>query len=485
MASEAENVTRLMTRLRAEGDAPTIDSLEAIFRNMQIQLANLNNTDAVRLDSVDLTNEQSVTAFVNREKINKTYKETMAVLSRVVRTAILTGKISKLTLHNPTVSQEMKYWREIDEVKENTSEGQRALQQIPIFTGDSIVSWVSFEHPWMIAIKNKNLSETTLRTALVSKLQGPAGMYYLSLDRVERLGFAEVMEKMRERYTRDSTSAVNAVSTMFQKQNEQVLDFNARILLAGRGLLPIPPKELSVISYPRSEYTLPNPMFSDQEREYEMQHKASLNLLTRYFLSGLRGDIKDRVASDKYTDYQDLVNAAVKAEWMKDSVFVSSKVHHVQQKNDTDSDNNDEDEEQAEANVLRGQSKFKGKNVMTKKRPQSHPYKKELYKKEFIPPQTKGEIRKATKQDQCFYCQKYGHFSKDCFSKKKGKSNFRMKVNQSDFQVFQQMKKRNYPKGKVHFTQADEYYDPEENDENENQEESDAEDEYEIVVYDE
>jgi hypothetical protein len=229
------------------------------------------------------------------------------------------------------------------------------------------------------------------------------------------------------------------------------------------------------MKFPTSEYTFPNPLFVDQEKAYDLQHKLALTHITKYFLSGLRGDIKDRIASDKYISYSELVDAAEKAEWMKDSVIVS-RVHHLQQ---ADEDEEEEDESMAEANVLKGQRKFSGKKVQVNKyKSQPSPYKKGNFAQA-----AKKEIRKATKEDQCFYCQKHGHFSKDCFQKKKGKSNIRMKVNQSDFRVFQQMKKRGQI-GKVHLTQANEYYDPEEDDENNQQmDEDDTEDTYEIEIY--
>jgi hypothetical protein len=474
MTDSAESVASLIAKVRSGNDEISEATLENLFQELKLQITNLQHTDAAQLEQVDLTSEQSVRVFVTNLKRQNNHKVAMDKLSAVVRTAIYTGKINKLNLHHPTVAQEMQYWREIDDVKENVGEGMRALEQIPIFTGDGVVSWISFEHPWMVAIKNKNLSETTLRTALVSKLQGAAGIYYLSLDRVERLGFAEVMEKLRERYTRDSTSAVNVVSNMFQKQNERVLDFSARILLAGRGMLPVAPKELSVMKFPSSEYTFPNPLFIDQEKSYDLQHKLSLTHITKYFLSGLRGDIKDRITSNKYTSYTESVDAAEKAEWMKDSVIVA-KVHHLQQ---ADDDEDEEDESAAEANVLKGQRRSTGKKMqLTKFKSQTSPYKKGNFVHS-----TKKDIRKATKEDQCFNCQKYGHFSKDCFQKKKGKSNIRMKVNQTDFRVFQQMKRRGQM-GKVHLTQADEYYDPEEDKENEQPMDDDTEDTYEIEIY--
>jgi hypothetical protein len=372
----------------------------------------------------------------------------MPLFSKHIRTGILTGTISKLRLRNPTVDQEMKYWRALmtDRDLPNVSEGQRALQNIPVFTGEGTVTWNTFEHPWMVAIRNKNLTEMTLRTALVSKLQGTAGVFYMTTDRAHLMDFAEVMEKLRKRYTQDPTSSLNAVASTFQKSKEAVEDFNARMLLAAGGLLPTPPRELAVLQVGASEWTFPNPLLQEQEKEYEAQRDGALRLIVRYFLAGLRPEIREKVTSDVYTDYRQLVEAAIKAERMRQTVLSMGHVHHVRESDDP---------AEAEANAL--QAKWKGRKVKVKKG------KPEM------------EQSRATKDTKCFECGKMGHFARDCRSRDPSK---RIRVNKKIFQTARQMKNRSGNPAQAHnvaATSDDAYYDPEEEEEYEVEEEEEEE----------
>jgi hypothetical protein len=470
------DVNAALERLRkaAPRNTTEVDDLEKLIKDLQGRVDTLS---VQTRGTVDLKDEAAVKRWITDKEKEVTPKEAREAFGNLVRTMIMNGKVSQLSIKNPTVDQEMAYWRKIMDDKEipNASEGQRALQQIPVFTGDGSIPWVSFEHPWLVAIKNKNLSEATLRTALISKLQGTAGYYYLTLERVEKLSFADVMEEMRKRYTRDSTSAVNAVSSIFQKTNEQVLDYNARILLAGKGLLPIPPKELAVLSYATESFVFPNPLYNEQEREYQSKMHSSMNLLTRHFLAGLRPEIKDGIAPDKYTEYQNLVDAAVNAEWMRDTVTSVGRVHHLDHENQQleeveENDNN-------EVNFIRRKRvvRFTARRPMTKNKSPSR-FKQRK-------PQAGHEVRKATIDDQCFNCKKFGHFSKDCYQKKgmrqSERPKHRMRVSQADYRTFAKIKKGIKPKpGQVHFIDegpVENYYDPEEEEESEEESESEYE----------
>jgi hypothetical protein len=287
------------------------------------------------------------------------------------------------------------------------SEGLKSLQSIPVFTGDHTLPWLQFEHRWIIAIKNRNLSEQTLRTALASKLQGVAFTYYLSLDRVETLSFSEVLSLMRKRYTQDSTTAINHVRSISQNPHEPVEDYSARLLIAAKGMMPEGPRELVVLKYSSGDqYVFPNPLKADQERAYEAQYELAKIQLTPYFLGGLRSDIRQLLTSDKYVNFDDLVSAAVKAEWMRNSSSRSAHVHNLE--------GSQEGSQEAEANAAFGNYRGRGRGRGRGARGGGG-------RGNFTPGNARGggqgnqhqNDQKST-ESKCWNCNEIDHFSRNC-----------------------------------------------------------------------
>jgi hypothetical protein len=314
-----------------------VDKLELSMQDTQKQLATAKVTSInAQTKITELMSKQaaSSTLDVMDESAIEKYlaSNSSASLAVEVKRAILNGQASGLILHDPTINQEMSYWRnELSSTEvPSAAEGLKALQDIPTFSGDNTISWVSFEHPWQVAIRNRNLQEQTLRTALASKLKGAALTWYLSLEDVADLSFSDIMTKLRERYTNDSTAALNSVRGISQGPKEEVRDFSARLLLAARGLLPLRSNQLSVLQYPNGKiHTIPNPFKSEEDKEYRSKYQSALTQLTPYFLGGLRSDIRARLTADEYTDYNDIVKAACKAEWMNTTASSSVSVHNL------------------------------------------------------------------------------------------------------------------------------------------------------------
>jgi hypothetical protein len=337
-----------------------------------------------------------------------------SAVSQVVRQAFLQGTAPQMKLLHPTIDEEVKFWharRTGDE--RNAGESIKSLQAIPKFSGDASLTWIQFEHRWLIAIKNHNLQETTLRTALASKLEGSAFTFYLSLDRVDTLDFSEVMTLLKRRYTKDSTSSINELRGVSQKVNEAVQDYAARVIIAARGIMPEVPRELLALTFPTGErVVIPNPLKAEQERDYAIHRLSARTQLTPYFLNGLRNEIKLKLTSDRYVDFDTLIDAAVKAEWMKNTNATGGVVHAL----DASQEAEDGDDE-ANCNALKGQGKPRGRGGQRGGRGRGG-FQGNQQGKNKGNQQNQGYFSDQPSTPPtdytCFSCHKKGHFRRDC-----------------------------------------------------------------------
>jgi hypothetical protein len=226
--------------------------------------------------------------------------------------------------------------------------------------------------------------------------------WYLSLEDVADLSFSDIMTKLRERYTNDSTAALNSVRSISQGPKEEVRDFSARLLLAARGLLPQRSNQLSVLKYSNGKvYTIPNPFKSEEDKEYRAKYQAALTQLTPYFLGGLRSDIRTRLTADEYTDYNDIVTAACKAEWMNTTASTSVSVHNLSLNPIEDNAGS----AQAECHALAERSSRPSYNNRST-RFSTYP----------TPP------RNVAFSGNCFNCGVFGHTSRECQKPRSGRS---------------------------------------------------------------
>lgn len=141
--------------------------------------------------------------------------------------------------------------------------------------------------------------------------------------------------------------------------------------------MPQAPRELATLVVEDAAYVIPNPSRVEETETFPQRYAESQARLTNAFLRGLRPDITARMTSERYTSYEQVVEAARKAEWMKDSV--SSGVFNVE----------------ADVNAMGS----------TRNRPGG----------KFRPKKGQGqENRDFPKNDACFRCGKNGHWAAEC-----------------------------------------------------------------------
>jgi hypothetical protein len=282
---------------------------------------------------VDLKDDTAIRAHLTNAAF-PTYLEKRTELSKLARIDYLSGRLSSFDFRLPTVAEELNYWKQAgtpDEAKVDL----KALDVIPVFKGESEAAWRAFEFPWLVAIRNRNISEINLKTAFYQRLQGAAAVYYLSLPRVETMAFGEILQALRDKYTSSSFVAQNKIKGMTQGPKESVADFAARMRVAAKGIFPAPPRELKVLKVstnPSVEYVIPNPLLAEEERDYTEQYRRAESGIASNYLQGLRPEVQMRLNSRKYENLHDIIQEAEAAEWMKDSMS-SGILHHIDEVN--------------------------------------------------------------------------------------------------------------------------------------------------------
>lgn len=277
----------------------------------------------LRRKVLDVADETVVTTFLTTT--DGTYEEKRKALSDQVRTAIQESHIpgnKKPIIRESTVSEELEYWRNVGTPDDGTIRhgDMKALTIIPDFTGTSEAQWRAFEHPWLMAIRNRHITEADMKSVLFQKLKGSAATLYLSIPGTEQMPFGEIMNRMRKEYTVDPLTAFNRINGMSQKHNELVRDYSARMTTEGSGMLPKVPRELVTLVVGSTAVVIPNPSMAEEQETFPQRYSEGQSRLANAFLRGLRPDIAARLTSEQYTEYDQVVEAAKKAEWMKESV---------------------------------------------------------------------------------------------------------------------------------------------------------------------
>jgi len=338
MASAAAAVVTAKAALKKVADSETAtataarDAALAALTALEQEVSTLMLEK--KLHKIDVTSSASIDGFLAPLDTVVASGGDAAVpsqeLSAQVRVEYLSGKATGLKLRNTTVSEELAYLKNVSHAGATSgyqASDIKSLNAIPVFEGGTEAQWRAFEHPWLVAVRNRNITEQDLKTALFQRLQGSANTFYLSLDRVETMTFGEIMQTLRDRYTTDKLTSYSLVKGMTQLPKETVQDFAARMQVAAKSMMPPAPRELKVLVTDKKADTIPNPLVEDEEREYKRELSTAQTTLTSYFLNGLRHEITARLPAERYEDYSLLVEAARKAEWMRDSVSGGANYH--------------------------------------------------------------------------------------------------------------------------------------------------------------
>ena len=137
----------------------------------------------------------------------------------------------------------------------------------------------------------------------------------MALPRAEMMSFGEILQAFRDRYKVDPISSRTIVNSLSQKVGESVIDFAARVRVLAKGMLPPIPDQLKAYECHEDRYIIPNPFFEEENEGYNMKLKNAENEMTNPFLRGLRPEISARLPAQKYETLEQIIEAAVSAEW--------------------------------------------------------------------------------------------------------------------------------------------------------------------------
>lgn len=295
--------------------ATALDDAEAEITRLTALVTPLDFTDATAVQTFITQERNKRPTLSEAEKAIKAAEE----LSKKVHIAYHAGQVGNLQLRDPTVSEELDYYRQgTTPDPHRASADLKMLHLITPFKGLPSEDWRIFETPWLQAIKNRAVSEQDLKTAFTTRLQGAALIFYQTLPRVNSLSFGQILEAMRERYSIDPIKARTRMRAITQGPKETVEEYADRMSLVGKSLNPREPRELQILKAGNVEITIPNPLYKEQLKEWENKVFQNESTMTQHFLQGLRVEIQARLNSGIYHDYRALIREAEAAQWMQE-----------------------------------------------------------------------------------------------------------------------------------------------------------------------
>jgi hypothetical protein len=107
-----------------------------------------------------------------------------------------------------TIAEELWYYRQVGgRTQETLRHDLKALEKIPVFLADETdacrldAKWRAIiELPFIMAVRNRDISEEDLKTALMSRMQGNAEQFLLAQPNITNMTFDQIMRLCRQRF---------------------------------------------------------------------------------------------------------------------------------------------------------------------------------------------------------------------------------------------------------------------------------------------
>jgi hypothetical protein len=255
--------------------------------------------------------------------------------------------------------------------------------RIEKFTGDpgSSYTWDAYLTQFKIAIANLNYDDSELRTIFLMSIEGDALNFFQSrVDEFLQMGWSNLLEAFAQRFDSKTRVGILSLMGMTQASNESVRTFVDRMRIAAKPLMPpAVPKNVTFYKSDGTGKEVENHLYEEQNRARIITVSTNEKFMVQFFTAGLRKEILQRLQT---TDFPNL-DAAAKAAFVAEDYLIAVGQYHSHHL-------------KVNAILEPAANALQEMERRTRSRSQSK------------------ERKNQGNSGQCYNCQGYGHFARDC-----------------------------------------------------------------------
>ncbi len=311
-----------------------IARLDELRTSLQTLAAALPPAPLAAVPETDLTDYVSVQAYIDRRKTERpepTFEEIRTAIAAMERQAKSADPNSLIQIRPATIAEELWYYRQLrGRTQDTLRHGLKALEKISVFLADETnpcrleAKWRAMELPFILAVRNRHISEEDLKTALMSRMQGNAEQFLLAQPDITIMSFDQIMTLCRQRFYVTENQAAARTKNTYQLDKEAVQVYTERLQVASLQLLPTRPSQLKGLVVRNNQETqdgltampIPNPFQQEDALRYDQEVKTVGRTLITDFVKGLKASIGQKLHSARLDQlsFQEVVAAAVREE---------------------------------------------------------------------------------------------------------------------------------------------------------------------------
>jgi hypothetical protein len=310
------------------------DIRETIITSLQAMTAAAPAAAPPAVPQTDLTDYNSVEAYIDQRKNavpDIAFETIRRELAAMVRQAKSADPNSPIQLRPATIAEELWYYRQVGgQTADTLRHDLKALEKIPVFLADETdpcrldAKWRAMELPFIMAVRNRHITEEDLKTALMSRMQGNAEQFLLAQPNIANISFDAIMTLCRARFYVTENQAAARTKNTYQLDKEAVQVYAERLQVASLQLLPTRPSQLKGLvlrNMPESPdglaaLPIPNPFQQEDDLRYDQEVKTIGRTLITDFVKGLKASIRQKMHAARLDQlsFQEVVAAAVREE---------------------------------------------------------------------------------------------------------------------------------------------------------------------------
>lgn len=183
-------------------------------------------------------------------------------------------------------------------------------------------TWADYERGIQLAYDGAgvtNLDPKVKRAHLLAGLKGQAQLYLRYNPQLQHMEYPEVLQQLRNHFDRPNWHSFGNIGTIVQKPNESVAEYVHRLREAAKMILPEEVEYTAVTkkeakSRTKEDESVEAVPESQVQREAEMYASVVDKFIFRFFLHGLKEELKQTVLNSETTSLRDAIIVAEKRE---------------------------------------------------------------------------------------------------------------------------------------------------------------------------